>query len=857
MKSGSATNRNKNLPQPLTPFIGRQAELYDIDQRLQEPTCRLLTLVGAGGMGKTRLAIEVARQFASSPDGVFFVELQSVSSADFLPTAVANALQFPLSGHESAADQLAHYFADREVLLALDGFEHVLDAAMLLSEWLRAAPRLKLLITSRLALDLQEEWLYPVGGLSFPPAGHEASEDELLTFSAISLFDERARRINPSFSLAQEIESVSHICRLVEGMPLALELAAAWTKTLSCSDVAAEIVHNLDFLASRRRNVPDRQRSIQAVFDYTWRRLHDQEQSVFRRLSVFPSSFSWKSAAAVAGATPPILSTLMDQSLLERQPNDRYHLHSLLRQYAREKLALQQDEEAQTRQRHVDHFIAFLKEQLGDLLGQRQRSAIAQFEVELENIRTAVAWSLEQQQLGAIRATVLPLTTYLELRGRYLEAGELSERGISIARASDPTPEALLTLASLLVELSWIYLRFGRLDEASALAEESRELYRELEVPPIHGHSTDPLLPLGFIATVRGDYAMALALGWQALQTSQALDHPWNRQFAYYVLAGAALAQGNYQQAHGYAQAMYSAVLATGDRWTEAYCHIMLGDLATTAGDYLAAQEHFEASYALRQEYEDPEGMAIALIRLGQLAERREAYMEAQHMYERSRELYREINDRGGLATALHGLGKTAAAQERFQTAQQQFHEALKLAVEIRYISLIHGLLVSVGDWLAQIGQTRRGLALFALVMNDPSSPHEAKTRAKHRLDRYRPGIDAEVLEAAVHQGQAGSLDNVLSGLLADLGGFALAATRSPETLSLPPESPDLVEQLTPREFEVLQLMASGLTNRQIAEELVISTGTVKYYTSQIYGKLNVHNRTEAVSRARELRLLK
>jgi predicted ATPase/DNA-binding CsgD family transcriptional regulator len=855
MKPAPSTDRNDNLPRPLTPFIGRQSELADIGRRLAEPTCRLLTLVGAGGMGKTRLAIEAARQIQSSPDGVYFVDLQSVAAVESLATAVADALQFPLAGPESAHAQLADYLAGRELLLLLDSFEHLLDGAAQLSEWLRTAPGLKLLITARLALELQEEWLYRVGGLEFPPPGPEPNHHELLTFSAVRLFDERARRLNPGFSLSNELAPVIRICRLVEGMPLALELAAAWTKTLSCADVAAEIVRNLDFLASNRRNIPERQRSIQAVFDYAWQRLDGQEQTVFRRLSVFRGGFTWQSAAAVAGANPFNLSTLMDQSLLERQPDGRYRLHSLLRQYAREKLAVQPDELAQTRQRHAEHFIAFLAERLTDLMGRRQRPAMAEFETELDNVRAAVAWSLECKQLAAIRATVLPLATYLELRGRYLEAGLLSERGIAIAREAEPTPEMRLTLAGLLVELSWIYLRFGRLGEAAALAEEARELYRELSQPPIYGHSTDPLLVLGLIATVRGDYAAALALGQEGLQTSQSPDHPWNRQFAYYVLAGAALAQGDYQQAQLYAKGMYAAVEATGDRWTTAYGHIMLGDLAVAMGDEAAAQDHFEASYALRQEFDDPEGMAIALIRLAQLAEQRQAYSEAQQMYERSYELYQEINDRGGLATALHGLGRTAAAQERFQIAQEQYHQALKLAVEIQYVSLIHSLLISIGDWLTQIGQARRGLSLLALVTSHPSSPHEAKTRAERHLALRRPGEDAAILKAAVQEGQTSSLDAVLAELLTDLAGAVLADGLT-EPAASSPSSPQLVEQLTAREFEVLQLMAGGRTNHQIADELVISAGTVKYYTSQIYGKLNVHNRTEAVSRARELQLL-
>ncbi|MCA9966379.1 MAG: AAA family ATPase [Anaerolineales bacterium] len=266
-----------------TSFIGREKEYGDIQQLLGQVECRLLTLVGPGGIGKTRLALQAGallhNQFAR---GSFVAYLQPLRSSEFFVSAVADALGIALTGQEPPLIQLAHYLGDKEALLILDNFEHLLDAAEQLTTLLTAAPRIKYLVTSREALNLREEWLYPVTGLTFPTDGAMAQNSD-----AVQLFHERAQRVYPDFALDKEEEAVIQICRLVEGMPLALELAAAWRKMLNCQEIADEIQGGLDFLTTRLRNVSERHHSIQTVFDQTWQRLQGREQAVFKRLSVF------------------------------------------------------------------------------------------------------------------------------------------------------------------------------------------------------------------------------------------------------------------------------------------------------------------------------------------------------------------------------------------------------------------------------------------------------------------------------------------------------------------------------------------------------------------------------------------
>ena len=266
-----------------TSFIGRAKEYTDIRQLLGQADCRLLTLVGPGGIGKTRLALQSSAllrgQFAR---GAFVAYLQPLRSSEFFVSAVADALGIALTGQEPPLVQLAHYLSDKEALIILDNFEHLLDAAEQLATLLAAAPRIKYLVTSREALNLREEWLYPLTGLTFPTNGEMAQNND-----AVQLFNERAQRVYPDFALDKEEEAVIQICRLVEGMPLALELAAAWRKMLNCQEIADEIQGGLDFLTTRLRNVSERHHSIQTVFDQTWQRLQGREQAVFKRLSVF------------------------------------------------------------------------------------------------------------------------------------------------------------------------------------------------------------------------------------------------------------------------------------------------------------------------------------------------------------------------------------------------------------------------------------------------------------------------------------------------------------------------------------------------------------------------------------------
>jgi len=305
-------------------------------------------------------------------------------TTQFLAPAVAESIQFSVDGAHSgfsAQDQLLDYLGERSTLLVLDNFEHLVEGSGLLSEVIERAPHVELLTTSRERLNVQSEWVFDVEGLGLADNGNASA-------SAVRLFVERARQVVPGFALDDAAEAF-RICRLVDGMPLGIELAASWVSMLSCAEIADEIEGNIDFLATSMRDVPERHRSLRAVIDQSWRLLTDGQRDAFSRLSVFRGSFDRSAAVAVTGADLRLLSELVAKSLLRRPDFGRFELHELLRQYAAEQLRLSPREEADARERHARHYAAMLLERQAILMGPELAAARDELRGELDNLRAA------------------------------------------------------------------------------------------------------------------------------------------------------------------------------------------------------------------------------------------------------------------------------------------------------------------------------------------------------------------------------------------------------------------------------------------------------------------------------------
>ncbi|MBM2847359.1 MAG: putative LuxR family transcriptional regulator [Anaerolineales bacterium] len=406
-----------NLPPQPTPFVGREAELAEIARYLKNREAQLLTLVGPGGIGKTRLALQAAARCVGPEaafdtdfaDGVFFVPLAANTAAESgapstLIAALADALPFSFQGPVHPQAQLLNYLREKKMLLILDNFEHLAAEARQLGDILRLVPGIKLLVTSRVRLSLREEWALEVEGLAYPKAGDAVPPgDAAEGYSAIALFVQQARRMRLGFTLVPaDIPHVVRICQLVEGVPLGIELAASWLRVLSCVEIAAEIEKGLDFLTSAFQNVSERHRSLRAVFEHSWNLLSPPEQILFRQLSVFRGGFQREAAAEVVGASLPVLAGLADKSLLRRTASGRYEVHELLRQYAEEKLRLIPEEHERVHDQHCRYYAELLSQHKTQLKGENSLAELTALSVERENVRAAWNRAVEHRKVAEL-----------------------------------------------------------------------------------------------------------------------------------------------------------------------------------------------------------------------------------------------------------------------------------------------------------------------------------------------------------------------------------------------------------------------------------------------------------------------
>jgi predicted ATPase/DNA-binding CsgD family transcriptional regulator/Tfp pilus assembly protein PilF len=832
-----------NLPAQLTAFIGRVGELNDLTKLLGESGCRMATLVGPGGSGKTRLAVEAARVMANEfSEGVYFVPLEPVGSVEFLVPAIADSIELSLRGQEEPKVQLFRYLGEKQLLMVLDNFEHLVTASALLSDMLAAARNLKLIVTTREALKLSEEWVFPVPGMRFPE-GDKVDTPE--NYDSVRLFVERAQRVKRGYSPEPDWPAIVRLCQLCRGMPLAVELAAPWVNVLSCKEIVFEIERNLDFLASSLRNVPERHRSVRAVFEQSWSLLGQRERDAFARLSVFRGAFEREAAEVIAGATLPLLSTLVDKSLLKPLPDSRYRVHELLRQYALEKLSESPENVSRARDSHCAYYLDFLRRRTPDFIGGRQAEAASEIDGEIDNLRAAWQSAMDGVEPEKLKDSIFPLAQYWQYRSRYAEAVAALEGAADSLRKQPPMEDPLLALALVLMELGWFRIRLGRLAEAEATLNDSQSIYEKLNAPPYPAFATDPRLALAVVATIRGDFAKAARLGHDARRTSEEFQNASNRHLAHYVLARAAILKGELAAAWENGQTAVDIATAIDDRWGLAYPLFELGNVASAQGDFAAARDYYQSGYDLRREFDDQEGMAVALTHLGEVALQQASYAEAQQSYQRAISIYTEIQDKGGLAFALSGMARVAIAQADYEASAKHFRDALSLAAEIEHVPQVLSYIAGTGEMLVAKGHESEGAELLLVALLHPASDHETKSWARRVLVESKSG---RLDHGAADLPRAVSILHDALSMPSDLGLGALLEHAS--VTAQPVRAPSYPDGLTEREVEVLRLIAKGRSNRQIAEELFITENTVANHVKNVLAKTGSANRTEAAAYA-------
>ena len=750
-----------NLPPQLTSLLGRAEELHRLTERLADPHCRLLTLIGLGGIGKTRLALQAAQEHMEEfLHGVYFVPLTALSSAEFLAPTIADALNLTFSGEEDPPTQLLNYLREKEMLLVLDGFEHLLSAPVteksgldFLLEILKVAPEVKIMVTSRQRLNLQAEWVFKIRGLAFPKKhiNEDLRVEDVENYSAVQLFCQRARRLNHEFSLLDVNKTtVGRICQLVEGMPLAIELAAASVATLTCEQIVTQLERSLDALATTMRDVPERHRSVWAVFEHSWHLLTEVEQRVFQKLTVFRGSFTSQAARQVAQASPKILPTLIDKSLLRQDALGRYEIHELLRQYAAEKLNNYPTEKEVALESHCEYYTDFLRQKAVPLQTNFQPEALAEVGLEIENIRAAWRWTVAHTKLEAIEPCLESFYQFYWARNWFHEGKQVFEQAEKVA-ASAGQHDSLL-LAKIWTRQAEFESWLARYDEAKLRLKNSIRVCRTFQE---QDELALAIQLLGRVHYWQGELVPAKELFEESLALYRQTG---NKAGLALTLNNLANTIGDLSADYDRAQPLYEESLALArqidDRFGIARALINQGAVAQEIGNYARAQQLYRESLEVYQELDYRYGQSAALNYLGQVGSLLDEHSAATAFLQQSFELSQETGDRHSMASCRQQLGNVACRMGAYPEAKTHFAEALSLAMEIRAFSVALDILIGVADLFKQQGQKERALELLAFVICQSADSQERKNRALALLPVCEAGLSPQVVRKCKERGQ-------------------------------------------------------------------------------------------------------
>jgi predicted ATPase/DNA-binding CsgD family transcriptional regulator len=859
----------------LIPFVGRAHELADITARLMNPECRLLTLTGLGGSGKTRLALEaaatVAAQFAQ---GTVFVGLQPLTRSDLLVPTIAQAVGLKSYSEGDLEQQLLDFLQDKTLLLILDNFEHLLDGATLITTLLAAAPGLTVLVTSREVLHLQEEWLYPLKGLATPPSIYAPSVEE---YDAVQLFLYHARRVQPHVDLASDHQAVIRICEMTAGLPLAIELAATWLKGLSITHIAHAMQCNLDFLSSTTRNIEERHRSMRAVFDQSWGFLSENERLIFARLSVFHGGFTGDAANQVAEASFAHLSALVEKALVQLDSADRFGIHELLRQYAMEKLEEYGETDA-AYARHSQYF-AQLMLRLEEALQQPQQLETMQaIEHDFDNIRLAWEWSATNQYPMHLHAMLNGLYLFGFLGTRYRETITLFQNTLDQSIVDAPLRSRLLSrrwgymqwwyqadyqealtyieqaLTIAIAENNRFEIAFCQLMAAYALIsmdcyadavphlETSKALFEEIDEPY---YICWVLHRLGYVYSNLNNPDKGTKYTEQSLALARSSHNRVALVICLYNLGSDYMLESEYVKGHSYGAEALHVATETGHQCQIAHALSLLALYAFFQGDYTASRDYAERSRAIIEDITMLVFQPYSLSLLILLACLREDYAEGMLLDELGKRHSTSKMDfqlhYWALAALACGLGHSADVHMYIQNVLQLSDPAGSAATIMWVVPCVAYTLIETDPEQAV------ELLAWSFTYPDTALGWVHQWPLLYRVQVQLQAVLArDVYDLHWEKGQALTFDAITAYLQ--------------HTFSAAPDACDQAahtQLLTVREREILSLMAAGMTNPQIAAQLVIGAGTVKTHTLHIYRKLEVANRTQAIVRAQDLGFLR
>jgi predicted ATPase/DNA-binding CsgD family transcriptional regulator len=853
----------RHLPPELTPLIGREREVVMLCDLLTHPEVRLLTLLGPGGVGKTRLGLHVAlRMQQHFSDGVLFVPLAMIRDHVLLVPTIAQALRLQESRGYSLLEQVQSALQDQHILLLLDNFEHVVQTAPLLEDLLLTCPFLKILVTSRDVLHLRAEQQFPVAPFPLPEHGPRTGVEDLAQNPAVALFLERARAIVPTFQLiSANARAVADICISLDGLPLALELAAARVKTLPPQALLARLSQRLTLLTGGARTLPQRQQTLRNTLQWSYDLLSPQEQWLFRLLSVFVGGCTLEAVESVAealtgksGSLLDLVTALMDKSLIvpvgEVREEPRFVMLETVREYGLEALRDRGESEV-CHQAHATYYLRLSEEAETHFKGGGQQIAwLKQLTQEQANLRAALSWLLERREALALLKLSGVLWWYWNLRGSSSEALEWLQTALELPGAEEPTAARARALCG--AGFLTVYLHSPR-REGLALLEESLATASHL------GEQVTMAETCGWYAQAQiymKDYHSARSLAERGIALSHAVGE---RRFVAFNQSMLALVVEK-QEEEAEAVAQWERSLAMALELDE---HVALATrarrhlaaLALARGDYASATALLEENLALSREAGNPTARSWALAGLAELTRLQGDHVWARALCTEGLALSHDTGDRYATSRLLSIQGNIAQAQGEHEQAIASYRDSLLLAATLDASDIAGHCLLGLAQEALATGDFRQATRLFAaatcrFTINRQLAPAEQAVYERNLSD-LRAHLDAATFSAAWAEGETMTPQQALALLDLRHQEQELSPRTHPVAAELAPGSRQLrasryPDKLTAREVDVLRLVAQGWTDSQIAEELVISTRTVNAHLTSIYRKIRVSSRHAA-----------